>query len=96
MQGNRALSRVDLWYTELLPLPAVTSVSFYNCDSALGDSLEFHQPNQAHYMNDGEHGISLHAIQCNRASSCGEGEVSDFFSSCGVNLGYILELCPEW
>ena len=28
MQGNQASSRVDLGYTELFPIPAVTSVSF--------------------------------------------------------------------
>ena len=31
-------------------------------------------------------------MQWNRASSHGEGEVSWFSSSCGGNLGYILEL----
>ena len=28
MQGNEASSQVDLGYTELFPIPAVTSVSF--------------------------------------------------------------------
>ena len=74
----------------------MTSVSFYTCDSVLGDSLEFHQANQAHYVNDGKHEIALHAILCNRASSPGEGEVSEFFSSCGGNLWYILDLWPGW
>ena len=31
-------------------------------------------------------------LQGNRASSLSEGDVSWFFSSCGGNLGYILEL----
>ena len=74
----------------------MTSVSFYPCDSVLGDSLELHQGNQAHDVNDGEHEIALHAIQRNRASSHGEGEVSEFFSSFGGTLGYILELWPGW
>ena len=43
-------------------------------------------------MFDWEHRIGLHAMQGNRASSHGEGEVSWFFSSCGGNLWYILEL----
>ena len=43
-------------------------------------------------MFDQEHGIALDAMQGNRASSRGEGEVSWFFSSCGGNLKYILEL----
>ena len=47
-------------------------------------------------MFDGEHRIALHAMQWNRASSLGEGEVSWFFSSCGGNLGYILELSHGW
>ena len=34
----------------------------------------------------------MHAMQWNSASSPGEGEVSWFFSRCGGNLGYILEL----
>ena len=42
-------------------------------------------------MFDGEHGIALHAMQGNQASSCGEEEFSWFFSSCSGNLGYILE-----
>ena len=45
MQGNRASSRVDLGYIELVRLPAVTSVYLYTCDSVLGDSLEFYQAN---------------------------------------------------
>ena len=43
-------------------------------------------------MFDWEHGIALHAIQGNRASTPGEGDVSWDSSSCGRNLGYILEL----
>ena len=48
-------------------------------------------------MFDWEKAIALHAMQGNRASSRGEGEVSWVFSSCGRELGYILELrrgCP--
>ena len=48
-------------------------------------------------MFDWENAIALHAMQGNSASSCGKGEVSWVFSSCGRNLGYILELrwgCP--
>ena len=47
-------------------------------------------------MFDGEHGIALHAMQGNRASSWSEGEVSWFFSSCSGNLWYILELWRGW
>ena len=45
-------------------------------------------------MFDGEPGTALHAMQGNQASSRREGEVSWFFSSCGGNLVYILEL--QW
>ena len=46
MQGSRASSWVDLGYAKLFRIPAVTSVSFSNCDSFLGDALEFHQASQ--------------------------------------------------
>ena len=45
-------------------------------------------------MFDWENAIALHAMQGNRASSPGDGEVSWVFSSCGRKLGYILELQP--
>ena len=48
-------------------------------------------------MFDWEHAIALDTLQGNRASSDGEWKVSWAFSSCGWNLGYILELrrgCP--
>ena len=47
---------------------------------------------EASFLLDEVHGMAMHAVQWNRASSCGEGEVSLFFSSCGRNLGYILKL----
>ena len=47
-------------------------------------------------MFDWEHGIALHAMQGNRASCLNEREVSWFISSCGRNLGYILELRQGW
>ena len=43
-------------------------------------------------MFDWENAIALHAMQGNRASSRGEGEVSWVFSSCGRHVGYILEI----
>ena len=52
---------------------------------------------EAPYVFDWENAIALDTMQGNRASSRGEGEVSWVFSSCGRNLGYILELrrgCP--
>ena len=46
---------------------------------------------------DWENAIALETMPGKRASTLGEGEVSWVFSSCGRNLGYILELprgCP--
>ena len=51
---------------------------------------------KAPYVFNGEHGIALHAMHENRASSKGEGEFSWFFSRCGGNLGYILDLQWGW
>ena len=48
-------------------------------------------------MFDWENAIALDTMQGNRASSRREGNVSWVLSSCGRNLGYILELqrgCP--
>ena len=43
-----------------------------------------------------EYDIALHEMQGNQASSPGEGYVSWDFSSCGRNVGYILELQRGW
>ena len=48
------------------------------------------------FMFDRKHGLSLHAMQGNRASSHGRAEVSWLFSSCSMNLGYILQLRRGW
>ena len=47
---------------------------------------------KAPYLFDWEQGIALHAMQGNRASSLSEQQVSWFFSSCGGNLVYVLDL----
>ena len=52
---------------------------------------------EAPYMFDWENAIALDTMQGNRASSRRAGKVSRVFSSCGRNLGYIIELqrgCP--
>ena len=43
-----------------------------------------------------EYDIALHEMQGNQASSPCDGYVSSDFSSCGGNLGYILELQRGW
>ena len=51
---------------------------------------------EAPYLSDSELWIALHPMQGNEASFPGEGYVSWDFSSCGGNLGYILELQRGW
>ena len=92
MQGKLASSQYDFGYTEKFCIPGVSSVFFSSCDRVAGDSLEFNQQIVARYVFDWEYAIALHAMQGNRASSRGERKVSWVFSSCGRNLGYILEL----
>ena len=46
---------------------------------------------EAHFVFYGEHGIALHAMQGNLASSHCEGEVSWFLLTFVGNLGYILK-----
>ena len=43
------------------------------------------------YVFDWENGTPQHEMQGKRASSCGKGDVSWVFSSCGRHLVYILE-----
>ena len=45
---------------------------------------------------DWEQGIALNAVQGNRASSPGEGDVSWDYLNYGKNLGYILDLPWGW
>ena len=51
---------------------------------------------EAPYLSDSELWIALHPMQGKQASSPGVGYVSWDFSSCGRNLGYILELQRGW
>ena len=91
MQGKWASSRVDLGYTDLFCIE-VTSVFFSSCESVPGDSLEFHQANLGSLCVLLGHRIALHAKQGIGPQLAARGEVSWVFSSCGRNLGYILEL----
>ena len=43
-----------------------------------------------------EYDIALHEMQGNEASSPSDGYVSWVFSSCGRNVGYILEFQRRW
>ena len=92
MQGKGASSRFDLRYTKLFCIPEVTSVFFCVVTVFLGTLRISVKQNVSPFLFLREHRIALHAKQGNRASSLGEGELSWVFSSCGRNLGYILEL----
>ena len=47
-------------------------------------------------MFNGEYDIALHEMQGNQPSSPSEGYVSWDYSSCGRNVGYILEIQRGW
>ena len=69
---------------------------FSSCDSLVGDSLVFNEANRGSLCV-WENEMALHAMQGNRASSRGEGEVSWVFSIWHRHVGCILELrrgCP--
>ena len=96
MKGKWASSRVDLGYTELFCIPEVTAVFLSSSDCGLGTLCCSIKHIEAPYVFDWEHGIALHPMQGIRSSSPAEGDVSWDFSSCGRNLGYILELQRGW
>ena len=97
MEGKLASSQFDFGYTEQFCIPWVISVFFSSCDSIVGALWSSINQIEAPYVFDWENAIALDTMQGNRASSRREGKVSWVFSSCGRNLGYILELrrgCP--
>ena len=97
MKGKWASSRVDLGYTELFCIREVTAVFLSSVTVVFGTLWCSIKHIVTPYVFVWEHGIALHPMQVIRASSPAEGDVSCDFSSCGVNLGYILELqcgCP--
>ena len=96
MRGKWASSCGDFGYTELFCIPELTSEFISSCDSVLGDFLVFYQENRAPYVFNWEYDIALHEMQGYQASSPSEGYVSWDFSSCGRNVGYILELQRGW
>ena len=96
MKGKWASSRVDLGYTELFSIFDVTAVLSRLVTAVLGTLWCSMRHIEAPFMFDWEHGIALQPRQGIRASSPAEGYVSWDFSSCGRNLGYILELQRGW
>ena len=87
MKGKWASSRVDLGYTEVFCIPEVHQCSSRFVTVFLGILWCSIKKIEAPYVFDWEYGISLHAMQGNRASFPSEGDVSYDFSSCGRNLG---------
>ena len=96
MKGIWASFRFDVGYTKLFCIPEVTSVFISPCEMFLWSLWYSIKKIEAPYLFDWEHGNALHAMQQNRVSSPGEGDVSWDFSSCSRNLGYILELHRGW
>ena len=96
MKGKWASSRVDLGYTELFCIPEVHQCSSRFVTLYLGTLWCSIRKIEAPHVFDWEYGIALHAMQGNRASFPSEGNVSYDFSSCGRNLGNILELQRGW
>ena len=92
MQGKLSSSQFDFGYTDQFFIFGVTSVYFSSCDSVLWTLWSSMKQIEAPYVFDWENAIALDTMQGNRASSRGERKVSWVFSSCGRNLGYILEL----
>ena len=62
----------------------------------LGTLLCYVNKIDATYVFNWEYDIALHEMQGIQASSTSEGYVSFDFSSCGRNVGYILELERGW
>ena len=96
MKVKCASSHVDVGYTELFCIPEVHQCSSHFVTVFLGTLWCSIKKIEAPYVFDWEYGIALHAMQGNRASFSSEGDVSCDFSSCGRNLGYILELQRGW
>ena len=92
MKGKWASSRVDLGYTELFCIPEVKQCSSRLVRVVLGTLWCSIKHIETPYMFDFELEIALHPMQGIRTSSPAEGDISWFFSSCGRNLEYILEL----
>ena len=96
MRGKWASSCVDFGYNELFSIPELTSEFISSCDSVLGNLWCSFIKTEATYVFNWEYDIALDEMQGNQASSPGEGYVSWDFTSCGGNLGYILELERGW
>ena len=89
----QSLSHVQLFAT---PWTAACQASLSITNSWIQPKLMSIKHTESPYVFDWEHGIALHPMQGIRSSSPEEGDVSRDLSSCGRNLGYILELQQGW
>ena len=96
MRGKWASSCVDFGYTELFCIPELTSEFISSCDSVLGTLWCSIKKIEDSFLFNWEYDIALHEMQGYQASSPRVGYVSFDVSSCGGNLGYILELKRGW
>ena len=97
MQGKLSSSQFDFGYTEQFCIHGLHQCSSRLVTVLLGSLWSSIKQIEAPYVFDWENAIARDTMQGNWASSRGEGKVSWVFSSCGRNLGYILELqwgCP--
>ena len=76
MKGKCDSSRVDFGNTKLFCIPEVHHCSSRFMTVFLGTLWCSIKKMEAPYIFDWEYGIALHAVQGNRASSPGEGDVS--------------------
>ena len=96
MRGKWASSCGDFGYTELFSIPELTSEFISFVTVFLGTLWCSIKKIESSYLSDSELWIALHPMQEHQASSPGEVCVSWDFSSCGKNVGYILELQRGW
>ena len=96
MKGKCASSWVVLGYTNFFAFLRWLQCSSLVVTVFLVILLSSIREIEVPYVFDWKHGTPQHEMQGNRASSCGEGEVSLVFSSCGKHLVYILELRRGW
>ena len=87
MKGKWASSRVDLGYTELFCIHEVHQCSSRFVTVFLGTLRCSIKNIEAPYMFDWEYGITLHAMQGNRASFPSEEDVSYDFSNAAGTWG---------
>ena len=96
MRRKWASSSVDFGYTELFAFLSLHQSSSRLVTVFLVTLWCSITKIEAPYVFNWEYDIALHETQGSQTSSPSEGYVSWDFSSCGRNVGYILELQRGW